>query len=321
MFASWLRQTRHGLAVVGVALLAAAAADGVQARVVEDILLEGDGKCTRCHDENEYKPVLSIGQTRHATAKDGKVPNCVDCHGASETHVNKPKGVKKRPEPTINFGSRATTPIAERNQVCFNCHQGGKFIHWQGSQHSAADVECGGCHEMHTAHDKIRDRVTQAPVCMKCHQEKKGEINRPNHHSIRDGKVVCGDCHASHGSAGEKLMQRDTINDTCYTCHMEKRGPTVRTHQPVMENCAICHNPHGSVNDNLLRQRPPLLCQQCHEPTGHRGQIPGFGDFRGSNNSVIGVGAVQGRACLNCHTNIHGSNNPRDISSERAFRR
>jgi predicted CXXCH cytochrome family protein len=57
------------------------------------------------------------------------------------------------------------------------------------------------------------------------------------------------------------MLVRDSINDTCYTCHMEKRGPFVRTHQPVQENCAICHNPHGSVHDNLLKVRAPFLCQ------------------------------------------------------------
>ncbi|MCB1889115.1 MAG: DmsE family decaheme c-type cytochrome [Rhodocyclaceae bacterium] len=316
------RESRPWRHVVAAGLLVVAMASGLaQAREVNDVYIEGDKVCTRCHDENEYKPVLSIAQTRHGTAADGRAPTCVSCHGESDTHINKPADVEKRPEPTINFGRKSTTPVADRNQVCESCHQGGKFIHWQGSQHSAADVECGGCHTMHTAHDKVRDKATQPEVCMNCHKEKRGEIRRPNHHPLAEGKMACSDCHASHGSAGEKLMQRDTINDTCYTCHMEKRGPTVRTHQPVMENCAICHNPHGSVNDNLLRQRPPLLCQQCHEPTGHRGGIPGFGDSRGSFNSTGGMGITQGRSCLNCHSNIHGTNNPVDASNERTFRR
>lgn len=321
MLASIGRGARRWLVMAGVVAWSAGIAGGAEAREVKDVVQKGDGVCTRCHDENEYKPVLSIGQTRHATAADGRAPTCVTCHGESDSHIRKPAGSERRPAPTINFGRKSETPVVERNQVCVDCHQGGKFIHWQGSQHAAADVECGGCHTMHTAHDKVRDKLTQPEVCMSCHKEKRGEVNRPNHHPVKEGKVVCGDCHASHGSAGEKLMQRDTISDTCFTCHMEKRGPTVRTHQPVMENCAICHNPHGSVNDNLLRQRPPLLCQQCHEPTSHRGGIPGFGDSRGSFNSTAGMGITGGRACLNCHSNIHGTNNPADISNERTFRR
>jgi predicted CXXCH cytochrome family protein len=93
----------------------------------------------------------------------------------------------------------------------------------------------------------------------------------------------------------------------------------VRTHQPVQEDCTICHNPHGSTVDNLLKTRAGLLCQQCHEPTSHRGAIPGF-DPR-NDNSSRSVGLTLGRACLNCHTNIHGTNNPANLSNERTFRR
>jgi predicted CXXCH cytochrome family protein len=99
---------------------------------------------------------------------------------------------------------------------------------------------------------------------------------------------------------------------------MEKRGPFVRNHPPVQENCAICHNPHGTTNANLLRQRPPFLCQECHEPTGHRGTQPGnvLGTGTATNRAVI-----LARGCVNCHTNIHGSNNPAANTNERAFRR
>jgi DmsE family decaheme c-type cytochrome len=116
------------------------------------------------------------------------------------------------------------------------------------------------------------------------------------------------------------MLVRDNVNDTCYTCHMEKRGPFVRTHQPVQENCAICHNPHGSVHDNLLKVRSPFLCQSCHEPTSHRGGVAGI--TGGSNSSTSsGIGITLARSCMNCHTNIHGTNNPRDTTNERTFRR
>jgi DmsE family decaheme c-type cytochrome len=110
------------------------------------------------------------------------------------------------------------------------------------------------------------------------------------------------------------MMVRDTVNDTCYSCHMEKRGPFVRTHQPVQEDCAICHNPHGTTAPNLLKARQPFLCQQCHEPTSHRGNV-------GTLNGTSTGANTLARGCLNCHTNIHGSNNPANISNERTFRR
>ncbi len=69
-----------------------------------------------------------------------------------------------------------------------------------------------------------------------------------------------------HGSAGPKLAKRDTTNATCYTCHAEKRGPFVHNHEPVQDNCASCHNPHGSNVAGMLKARDPILCNQCHTP-------------------------------------------------------
>jgi len=87
----------------------------------------------------------------------------------------------------------------------------------------------------------------------------------------------------------------------------------------VQENCAICHNPHGTTNDNLLRLRAPFLCQQCHEPTSHRGNLAGFETGTGNSNRTRGL--TQARSCLNCHTNIHGTNNVVNDAAERSFRR
>jgi len=125
--------------------------------------------------------------------------------------------------------------------------------------------------------------------------------------------VVCSDCHNPHGSAGPKLMARDTVHDTCYQCHAEKRGPFLWNHQPVTENCGYCHQPHGTTIANLLKWRAPFMCQQCHEPTSHRGRIPIIGG--GS------TGEAMGRGCVNCHTNIHGGSNPTNNSASRTFRR
>jgi predicted CXXCH cytochrome family protein len=81
----------------------------------------------------------------------------------------------------------------------------------------------------------------------------------------------------------------------------------------VQENCAICHNPHGTVNENLLRVRAPFLCQQCHEPSSHRGNM-GTPTVSGTNANLLA------RGCVNCHTNIHGTNNVVNSSGERSFR-
>ena len=318
-----MRYLRHSLVIalqilvllLGVVMLAHGAEEiGVDQTPHMDMVLKGDAKCTRCHDESEEYPVLSIGKTRHGTVADGRTPTCTSCHGESDSHINKPAGATERQKPERIFGKNSVNSPQEKNQACLSCHQGGKRIHWSGSAHASRDTTCTSCHQVHVSHDKVRDKLTQSEVCFTCHKEQRAQINRPSHHPIKEGKMACSDCHNPHGSAGEKMLVKDSVNDTCYTCHMEKRGPFVRTHQPVQEDCTICHNPHGTTTPNLLKARVPFLCQECHEPTSHRGNIASLTGTSTSANTVA-------RGCMNCHTNIHGTNNPANISNERTFRR
>jgi DmsE family decaheme c-type cytochrome len=285
----------------------------------KDMVLRGDAKCTRCHDEDNKVPVLPIGKTRHGVMADKRTPTCTSCHGDSDAHTKRVENEKDRPKPDRSYTRHSTTPIQDRNQSCLECHQGGKRIHWSMSAHAARDVACTSCHDIHTRDDAVRSKTTQSEVCFTCHKEQRAQINRPSRHPIREGKVACSDCHNPHGSAGEKLLVRDNVNDTCYQCHMEKRGPFVRTHQPVQEDCSICHNPHGTTNPNLLKVRPPFLCQSCHEPTSHHSTVPVDGMVGGVNPSTAQA-VIMARGCVNCHTNIHGSNNAAD-GSGRGFRR
>lgn len=303
----------------------------------KDLVLKGDAKCTECHDEVDGPELLAIGKTKHGVTADSRNPTCTDCHGASEEHMRKLEGQKDRPKPDVTFagqyakididaqvdryfgrlGKGTTTPVAERNGACLACHQGGKRIHWQGSTHANRDVACTNCHQIHKSHDAVRSRQTQTELCFTCHKEQRNQINRPSHHPIIEGKMACSDCHNVHGD-NPKQMVRPTVNETCYSCHMEKRGPFVHNHQPVTEDCSICHNPHGTVAANLLKARPPFLCQECHNHTSHPSQAAGLPTARTTSSSLLGT---VGRGCLNCHTNIHGSNSTENRATAGRFRR
>jgi predicted CXXCH cytochrome family protein len=99
---------------------------------------------------------------------------------------------------------------------------------------------------------------------------------------------------------------------------MEKRGPFVHNHPPVQEDCAICHQPHGTTIPNLLKARSPFLCQECHSHTSHPSQAGALPTGRTASNSLLGA---VGRGCLNCHTNIHGSNSIENRATSGRFRR
>ena len=275
----------------------------------QGLVLKGDAKCTSCHDESDSPQLLAIGKTRHGTNADGRTPTCTSCHGESAAHIGH-KGSDKPPKPDRTFGKNTATPAAERNFACLTCHQKDSSRHlWAGSAHETRGVACTSCHSVHAAHDKVRDKRTQPEVCFTCHKEQRAQVNKPSHHPVLEGKVSCSDCHNVHGSAGPKLMKRDSVVETCYACHMEKRGPFVHNHRPVSDDCTNCHMPHGTTADNLLKARPPLVCYQCHSghgTPGVAGVAPPVSNTSAKQNTFI----EQGRGCLNCHTEIHGSNNP-----------
>src|SRR5437762_1399174 len=110
------------LAIVCASAFVAGEALAQQAEVRKDLVLKGDAKCTRCHDENDDYPVLAIGKTRHGTVADGRTPSCTSCHGESESHINKPANATERPRPERTFTRTSVTPIDQRNEACMGCH-------------------------------------------------------------------------------------------------------------------------------------------------------------------------------------------------------
>jgi DmsE family decaheme c-type cytochrome len=319
-----MRLVCHWLLVLLLAFpLAGTVAAGENKKsVAKDILRVGDARCTRCHndvsdDEIENYPVLPIGRTKHGTVADSRTPTCVACHGESESHL-KQIGTD-RPLPERPFGKKAASDPKVNNKACMACHEGDKLMHWAGSLHARRDVPCSGCHQIHAAHDKATTRTLVVAMCISCHTEKRAQINRPYRHPVVEGSMVCIDCHNPHGSAGPKMMVKDSVNETCYTCHMDYRGPFLWSHPAVRQDCSLCHNPHGSTVSGLLKMRAPFLCQQCHEPANHRGNFPGLDNTK--SNTPGSSGLTQARACMNCHTNLHGGSNPANANSSARFRR
>ncbi len=289
--------------------------------------LAQDAKCTKCHDESENKPLLSIYQTRHGVKADGRSPTCQSCHGESDKHLAGGKGAgnASRPAPDIVFKTKTTLNTAtdggQQAQACLTCHQGGKRTHWDGSQHQSRDVACGSCHSVHVKSDPVLAKRTQPEVCFTCHKTEKAQVHRTSTHPLDAGKMACTDCHNAHGAIGPKLLAKASVNETCYSCHAEKRGPFLWEHGPVGDDCTNCHTPHGSTNGNLLKARVPYLCQECHQDHGSSlkagASIPSAPGTPAAGSSTTAAlngkfPTVQGngRACLNCHVMVHGSNHP-----------
>jgi DmsE family decaheme c-type cytochrome len=278
--------------------------------------LKQDAVCTKCHDEGESRPILSMYQTKHGVRADGRTPTCQGCHGSSDKHVAGGKGVGEasRPAPDVVFKAHAgpASDAATISQTCIGCHKGEKRTHWNGSQHQSNEVSCVGCHQVHAKADPVLGKRTQGEVCFACHQTERAQTHRVSTHPLNAGKMACSDCHNPHGSAGPKLLAKNTLNETCFACHAEKRGPFLWEHQPVTESCASCHTPHGSNITPLLTSRAPFLCQECHDGP-HTSRSPFGLTAGGAKAGLIGAlpsDSAAGRGCTNCHSMVHGSNHP-----------
>jgi DmsE family decaheme c-type cytochrome len=148
----------------------------------------------------------------------------------------------------------------------------------------------------------------QSLICLKCHTT--ASIPTLSHwnaspHALND--VSCFDCHKLHQGPQQKVSQ-DQMAEMCYRCHPEVRAENaLLSHHPLREKkmaCVDCHNPHGSVQDKLLKGNTPKeTCTRCH--------MEKQGPFVFEHADVT-------ENCTNCHT-PHGSVNRSLLNAAQPF--
>ncbi len=258
--------------------------------------------CVDCHTASADVAVHAVFNSAHGSLAGGGNDTCMACHGSSEEHAAAPGSVA----PTVSFGPRWPAPAGERNESCLACHENGQQMMWAGAEHQREGLSCDNCHNSHQQWDPALSREHSTELCSSCHPRQQAEARLPSRHPILEGKTACGDCHNPHGGLGDAALHQVSVNDNCISCHQEKRGPFLWEHPPASEDCSLCHKPHGSVNSRLLTARGPALCQQCHSAAFHP-SLPygGEGTAAGTPDRYIA-----GTNCMNCHSQVHGSNHP-----------
>ncbi len=260
------------------------------------------GVCADCHEE----VATALATTAHGRTKKRNwegISGCESCHGPGAAHVEGQGDPAK-----IRVPSKLSAP--EASALCLTCHERGERSHWKGSPHDQRGLSCLDCHEIHqegAAHTALLKKATEFEICTSCHLRRKASLVRSAHMPMREGSMTCNSCHNPHGSAGPSQLRQSSVNENCWTCHAEKRAPMLWEHPPVKENCLNCHDPHGSLHPRMQNAKMPRICQQCHDEMRHPTQP--YSDASAAPE-FFPVSRLFDRSCLNCHTNIHGSNHP-----------
>jgi DmsE family decaheme c-type cytochrome len=297
---------RRGLTLSAV-LLGSSLLMMVSTQALSAPTMVGSETCKDCH-QKQYAQYLT---TSHGRAEsDGAALNekmsCETCHGAGSAHVAASGDTKDPGFATI--GKPDKMPVAQANALCLGCHKGGEQFYWQHSAHARKDVACISCHSIHSskdpAHAKLLKAENTTALCITCHKSNHLSMAKTAHMPVGGNAMSCADCHNPHGSAGPKQIRALTTNELCMSCHADKRGPFLWEHAPVRENCLTCHEAHGSNSPRMLTSRQPFLCNRCHDASRHPSQLRDLTDLN------IGEVRLTNRSCVNCHSQIHGSNHP-----------
>jgi DmsE family decaheme c-type cytochrome len=258
---------------------------GQESKKTEKGEYAGAEVCKECH--GDLYEGFKKDNPHWRSIEDPKVPpgkkGCESCHGPGEKHA--------QAEGEGFIFSFKNKTAKDRADVCLKCHGNQKkFFQFDRSVHKLSAVACNDCHEVHAT--QVTQNLLKAPetdLCLSCHQDVKAKFYLPSRHKVLEGAVKCTDCHTPHGTRTRANLRKWSKfgYDTCFQCHPEKRGPWVFEHLAVKtEGCSICHSVHGSPNRFLLIRRDvQSLCFECH-----------------------GVRHFPTISCINCHSQIHGSN-------------
>jgi DmsE family decaheme c-type cytochrome len=260
----------------------------------------GEAACLECHEDQGK----SLHGTPHARALNPRTPSagqsCESCHGPGKQHIDAGgEGFILNP---VRMKPRAAS------DTCTTCHNRSEHVFWDGGKHDSRNMTCVTCHSVHAPKSEKGQlkTETQQETCVQCHRTQVSKLHRSAHMPVREGKMECSTCHNPHGSQNVKMLREgNSINESCVSCHAEKRGPFLWEHAPVRNNCTTCHDPHGSNNDRMLVARQPMLCQRCHVHTRHPATV-----YDNTALAVAKNNRIVGRSCVNCHSQIHGSNHP-----------
>src|SRR5450759_4531386 len=240
----------------------------------------------------------------------------------------------QQPVPAKASTTAPGTPGYAGSAACLDCHKEsvhqfeatvmGKLIKENGGVKNG-EHGCESCHGPSKAHvesggdvlppisysSKARTTVVDRnATCLNCHEKTSRTMWAGSTHESRN--VSCTDCHVvMHDNTERSNLKKASVLATCGSCHREKAAAMSKfSHMPLGEGkleciSSNCHDPHGSNKIRMLKYVPPRLCQQCH--------LTPHGAPSGRPEDQASVRFNYNKGCVNCHSQIHGSNHPAGV--------
>ena len=239
--------------------------------------------CVGCHDLTATETIYPVGLEQQTS--------CAACH------KNLIERYPQKHSTTVNqqclschlqYSNSKPWRIGFRqgkiDETCYTCHTSKKV--WQSRKYPHGPM-IGGCTLCHNPHGSKYPNQLLAEgsldLCISCHVDKQNLVDKkdpvPYVHGIIFGKG-CIACHNPHAT-DEKFMLIKPINKLCISCHpgVAAAGlthpvaghPVAGPRNPSQQNrkfsCTSCHDPHGSVHQNMLIETKlgGRLCRVCHK--------------------------------------------------------
>ena len=198
-----------------------------------------------------------------------------------------------------------------QNRTCLNCHSGGKRTHWRGSSHPGNDVTCTHCHTLHLPSDPVLAKDNPARSMFPLPQDPTRGDACAIHawRRLRKGGVLGLPQRARRSRAETTATtagQRRLLHLPCRIARSVPVGAPAGVrrlhalpHPARLEHCATVEGAAAMVVSKLPRRFATYHASAFRARTFNRAQA-----------AQTRLRLLLARACLNCHSAIHGSNHP-----------